>query len=97
MPAGQKRALDLTTDGCELPCGCWELNPGPLEEQPVLLSSEPSLQPKVLIFINALVSRCCHKITTVCLFILVVCATMLGVDHEDIYFYWVNGAYWIRL
>lgn len=25
------------TDGCELPCGCWELYPGPLEEQSVLL------------------------------------------------------------
>jgi hypothetical protein len=24
------------TDGCESPCGCWELNPGPLEKQPVL-------------------------------------------------------------
>jgi hypothetical protein len=23
---------------------CWELNPGPLEEQPVLLTAEPSLQ-----------------------------------------------------
>jgi hypothetical protein len=21
------------TDGCELPCGCWELNTRPLEEQ----------------------------------------------------------------
>ena len=28
----------------ELPCGCWELNLGPLEEQPVLLTTEPSLQ-----------------------------------------------------
>jgi len=26
-------------------CGCWELNPGPLEEQPVLITTEPSLQP----------------------------------------------------
>jgi hypothetical protein len=26
------------TDGCELPCGSWELNPGPLEKQPVLLT-----------------------------------------------------------
>ena len=43
--AGQKRAPDLITDGCEPPCGCWELNSGPLEEQSVLLSSEPSLQP----------------------------------------------------
>ena len=33
------------TDGCELPCGCWESNPGPLEEQPVLLTTEPALQP----------------------------------------------------
>ena len=32
-------------DNCELPCGCWELNLGPLEEQPVLLIAELSLQP----------------------------------------------------
>ncbi|KAL6040407.1 hypothetical protein STEG23_015188 [Scotinomys teguina] len=32
-------------DSCELPCGCWELNPGCLKEQPVLLAIEPSLQP----------------------------------------------------
>ena len=32
-------------DACELPCRCWELNPGPLEEQPVLLTAELSLQP----------------------------------------------------
>jgi hypothetical protein len=41
----QKRASDPITDGCEPPCGCWELNSGPLEEQSVLLTSEPSLQP----------------------------------------------------
>ena len=32
------------TDRCELPCGCWELNPGLLEEQPVLLTTKLSLQ-----------------------------------------------------
>lgn len=32
------------TDSCELPCGCWELNMDSLEEQPVLLTIEPSLQ-----------------------------------------------------
>ena len=32
------------TDSCELPCRCWELNPGPLEEQPMLLATELSLQ-----------------------------------------------------
>jgi hypothetical protein len=25
-------------------CCCWELNPGPLEEQPMFLTTEPSLQ-----------------------------------------------------
>ena len=44
MSAGQKREPDLITDVCEPPCGCWELNSGLLEEQSVLLSSEPSLQ-----------------------------------------------------
>jgi len=34
------------TDGCEPLCGCWDLNSGPLEEQPALLTTEPSLQPK---------------------------------------------------
>ena len=33
------------TDGCELPCGSWELHWGPLEELSVFLTSEPSLQP----------------------------------------------------
>jgi hypothetical protein len=35
-------------DDCEPPCGCWELNSGSLEEQSVLLTSEPSLQPQIL-------------------------------------------------
>jgi hypothetical protein len=36
--------VEPITDGCESPCGSWELNPGPLEKQPVLLTTEPSLQ-----------------------------------------------------
>jgi hypothetical protein len=39
---------------CESPCGCQELNSGPLEEQSVLLTTEPSLQ---LLFGNNLTSR----------------------------------------
>ena len=35
------------TDSCKLPCGCWELNTGPLEEQPALLNAEPFLQPNI--------------------------------------------------
>jgi hypothetical protein len=34
-------------DKCELPCGCWELNLGLLEEQQVLLTTEPSLRSRV--------------------------------------------------
>ena len=32
------------SDSCELPCRFWELNPGPLEEHPVLLAPQQSLQ-----------------------------------------------------
>jgi hypothetical protein len=39
-----ERASDPITDGCEPPCKRWELNPGPLEEQAVLLTAELSLQ-----------------------------------------------------
>jgi hypothetical protein len=35
----QNRAFD-----CKPPCGCWELNSGPLEEQSVLSTIESSLQ-----------------------------------------------------
>jgi hypothetical protein len=28
---------------CELLCRCWELNPGPQQEQQVLLKAEPAL------------------------------------------------------
>ena len=48
----QKRALDPITDGCDLPCGCWELDSEPLEEQPVLLTSEPSLQPQDIYYLK---------------------------------------------
>ena len=34
------------TDSCELPCGYWELNPSPLEEQPVFLFSVLFPQPQ---------------------------------------------------
>ena len=40
------------TDGCEPPCGCWELNWKRLEEHSVLLTSEPSLQPGFVVFIK---------------------------------------------
>jgi hypothetical protein len=38
-------ASDPITDGCEQPCGCWDLNSGPLEDYSVLVTTEPSLRP----------------------------------------------------
>ena len=61
-----KRASDPITDGCEPPCGCWELNSGPLEKQSVLLTTEPPLQP-ISMFLNV----------TVCPSALVSCLTLV--------------------
>jgi hypothetical protein len=47
----KKRASDHIIDGFEPPCGGWELNSGPSEEQPVLLTSEPFLQPVLLLLL----------------------------------------------
>ena len=44
-----KSASDLITGCCEPPCGCWDLKSGPLEEQSVFLTTEPSLQPPELL------------------------------------------------
>lgn len=42
----QKRPSDLLELGlCGLSCGCWESNLGTLEEQPLLLTADPSLYP----------------------------------------------------
>jgi hypothetical protein len=43
----EKRAADPIIDCCEPPCGGWGLSLGPLEEQTVFLTAEPSLQPLV--------------------------------------------------
>jgi hypothetical protein len=37
--------LELELDSYEPPRGCWELNLGPPDKQPMLLTAEPSLQP----------------------------------------------------
>jgi hypothetical protein len=43
---------DLITGGNEPPCGYWDLNSGPSEEQSVLLPTEPSRQPTTYVFIT---------------------------------------------
>jgi hypothetical protein len=47
-------ASDLITDGCKPPCGCWDLNSGPSEEQSVILTAEPPHQPPPQDFFIAL-------------------------------------------
>ena len=49
-----EEASEPTINGCEPPCGYWELNSGPLEEQPVRLTSEPSVQPQNWVFMFCL-------------------------------------------
>ena len=51
--ACQKRASDHIIDSCKQPHGCWELNSGPLEEQPVYLTAAPSLQPPPPVISNS--------------------------------------------
>lgn len=46
---GQRFRWGEVADACKQPHGCWELNLGSLEEQPVLLTTEPILQPCFLI------------------------------------------------
>lgn len=57
---GQKQASDPSrsgvTYGCELPCGCWEPDLDPLEEE-WPLTQEPSLQPLLLVLRQALGSN----------------------------------------
>ena len=61
-PGGQKRAIGSpetgVIDGCEPPSWCWKLNPGPLEEQPMLLTTEFSPPP---IFSNKNDVKCKEK------------------------------------
>lgn len=47
-PQSEQRAR--VTDGHELPYRCWELNPGLLEEQPVVLATEVSFLPHAFSF-----------------------------------------------
>jgi hypothetical protein len=54
---GQKKSVRFpgtgVPDSHNPPCGCWEMNPGPLEEQPVFLTAELSFQPHGLLKVNS--------------------------------------------
>lgn len=43
----EARRQDMIPWNWSFRCGCWKLNRGPLQKQPVLLTSEPPLQPQV--------------------------------------------------
>jgi hypothetical protein len=45
MFASMPDGIGLLIDSCEPSYQCWELNFRHLEEQPVVLAAEPSLQP----------------------------------------------------
>jgi hypothetical protein len=49
--SGNPLQLELT-GGHEPPCGCWELSLRPLQEQQVLLTTQPSLQPRTNYFLK---------------------------------------------
>lgn len=56
-PRGQKRIinfleLELRVTVNHLLCGCWELNPVSLQEQQLLLTIEPALQPHLCRFLH---------------------------------------------
>jgi hypothetical protein len=59
----QKKKLDSITDGCEPPCGWWKLNSRPLEEQSVLLTTEPSQALQVLSMTQMCASEACGLIS----------------------------------
>ena len=61
-PTCQKRASELIIDGCEPPCCCWELNLGPLEDQTVLLTAGPSLQPQKYLYSCIFMQGMCRSV-----------------------------------
>jgi hypothetical protein len=64
------------TDSCELPCGCWGSHQGPLEKQPVFLTTEPSLQPLediLCYYISYFLKKSVCVCVCLCIYVFVVC------------------------
>lgn len=53
VPVGVRKGVIFLGTGvmknCKLPCGAWESNPGPLNQQPLLLANDPSQQSSQLL------------------------------------------------
>ena len=56
LKKGVRSVGSRVINGYEPSLGCWETNPDPLEKQPVLLITEPSLQSPSLLFLR----QVCH-------------------------------------
>ena len=59
---GEKRVLAgspgiVVSGGCESTCVCWWTNSGPLEEQPVFLTAEPSFQALIILSTVCLLNK----------------------------------------
>lgn len=64
LEEGVKHPGPGATDNCKAPCGCWELNPSPGEEQPVLTTPEPSFQPISVILLAFSLPESCFPSQT---------------------------------
>jgi hypothetical protein len=62
----QKRASAFITGGCEPPCGCWDLNSGPLVEQCSYLLSHLTRISDSLVTSARLCAPCVHVPLTAC-------------------------------
>jgi hypothetical protein len=82
----QKRTSELATGGCEPPCGCWDLNSGSLEEQSVLLTTKPSLQPSCFFSTSFYFYLMCISILPASLSVHHMCAWCPGRSEEGIGF-----------
>lgn len=58
---GVRSPVTGITDGCELPCECWEQNLDPPQEHPMLLTPQPSLQPLQKLFYSIIFSFLRHN------------------------------------
>ena len=65
-------------DSCEQPCGCWELNPGPLEEHAVLTTTEPALQLPSISFLRFIYFMYMNVLLHVCMCTMYVPSALWG-------------------
>lgn len=58
----EESVINGVTDAWELLCGCWEQSMGPMEEQQVLLVTDPSLQTRGMRSLNHILFQGIQKL-----------------------------------